>query len=108
MNNSGGISRWTKDATTNTPIKSLRAVLRNNNQSSAKLNMFMSTFMEEDEKNVLTGIQVIYDEVTGDINVIDNANIYNINGQLVRKNAKSLEGLPKGIYIVNGKKVAVK
>lgn len=34
--------------------------------------------------------------------------IYTINGQLIRKDATSLEGLPKGIYIVNGKKVAVK
>lgn len=34
--------------------------------------------------------------------------IYTINGQLIRKDATSLEGLPKGIYIVNGKKIAVK
>lgn len=34
--------------------------------------------------------------------------IYTINGQLIRKDATSLEGLSKGIYIVNGKKVAVK
>ena len=34
--------------------------------------------------------------------------IYNINGQLVRKDATSLQGLPKGIYIVNGRKVAIK
>lgn len=33
--------------------------------------------------------------------------IYNISGQLVRKNATSTEGLPKGIYIINGKKVAL-
>ena len=34
--------------------------------------------------------------------------IYTINGQLIRKDATSLEGLSKGIYIVNGKKIAVK
>lgn len=34
--------------------------------------------------------------------------IYNINGQLVRKNATSTEGLNKGLYIMNGKKVIVK
>lgn len=35
-------------------------------------------------------------------------NIYNINGQLVRKNATSTDGLSKGIYIMNGKKIIVK
>jgi len=31
--------------------------------------------------------------------------VYNLSGLKVRSNAASLEGLPKGIYIVNGKKV---
>ena len=35
---------------------------------------------------------------------VDN-NVYSINGQLVRRNADTLDNLPKGIYIVNGKKV---
>lgn len=35
-------------------------------------------------------------------------NVYNINGQLVRANSSSLEGLAKGIYIVGGKKMIVK
>lgn len=34
--------------------------------------------------------------------------VYTLGGQLVRRNAQSLEGLPQGIYIVNGKKVVVK
>ena len=33
--------------------------------------------------------------------------VYNVNGQLVRQNAKSLDGLAKGIYIIDGKKVVV-
>ena len=32
-------------------------------------------------------------------------NVYTIGGTLVRQNATSLDGLPDGIYIVNGKKV---
>ncbi|MBR4846535.1 MAG: hypothetical protein IKU98_08995, partial [Bacteroidaceae bacterium] len=36
------------------------------------------------------------------------ADIYSINGVLVRKNATSLEGLEKGMYIINHKKVVVK
>lgn len=35
-------------------------------------------------------------------------NIYNLNGQLVRSNSVSAEGLDKGIYIIGGKKVVVK
>ena len=31
--------------------------------------------------------------------------IYNLNGQKVKTNATSLDGLPNGLYIVNGKKV---
>ena len=37
-----------------------------------------------------------------------NGNIYNLNGQLVKENATSLDGLSKGIYIMNGKKFIVK
>lgn len=36
------------------------------------------------------------------------ANVYTVNGQLVRKNASTLVGLPKGIYIQGGKKIVVK
>ena len=35
-------------------------------------------------------------------------NVYNLNGQLVRRNAASLDGLAHGVYVVNGKKVVVK
>lgn len=35
-------------------------------------------------------------------------NIYTVGGQLVRRNTTSTDGLQKGIYIVNGKKVVVK
>jgi hypothetical protein len=35
-------------------------------------------------------------------------NIYNLNGQRVRTNATSTEGLGKGIYIINGKKSILK
>ncbi len=35
-------------------------------------------------------------------------NIYGIDGTLVRANAMSTEGLPKGIYVVNHKKIVIK
>ena len=34
--------------------------------------------------------------------------VYNMNGQVVRNSSASLEGLPKGVYIVNNKKYIVK
>ena len=34
--------------------------------------------------------------------------IYGMDGRLVRSNATTTEGLPKGMYIMNGKKVVVK
>ena len=34
--------------------------------------------------------------------------VYNIQGQKVRSNVTSFEGLPKGVYIINGRKVVIK
>lgn len=38
---------------------------------------------------------------------VNNNNVYSIDGRLVRENAASLSGLPKGIYIMNGKKLCI-
>ena len=61
-------------------------------------------------------IEGVVDQVNGDATAIEgieaeqqhNANIYNLNGQLVRQGATSTEGLPSGLYIVGCKKVVVK
>ena len=50
-----------------------------------------------------TGIQGIIDDLNA-----KESNIYNLNGQLVRANATSRDGLTKGVYIQNGKKFIVK
>ena len=34
--------------------------------------------------------------------------VYNINGQVVRTDSINLDGLPRGMYVVNGKKYFVK
>lgn len=41
-------------------------------------------------------------------NVLPTADVFNLNGQCIRHNAATLEGLPGGIYIWNGKKIVVK
>lgn len=37
-----------------------------------------------------------------------NGNVYSVSGQLVKANSTTTEGLPSGVYVVNGKKVVVK
>ncbi|MBO6217834.1 MAG: Ig-like domain-containing protein [Prevotella sp.] len=61
-----------------------------------------------DENTVIDGIEFIIDGVSENENSFDNTSVYGVNGQIIRKNSTSLEGLPKGIYIVNGKKYVVK
>lgn len=46
-------------------------------------------------------------DVKAEENVADN-NVYTLGGTLVRKGDGSLEGLPKGVYILNKKKIVVK
>lgn len=55
----------------------------------------------------------IIPETTGieDINSAteqNNGNVYSINGTMVRKAGESINGLAKGLYIINGKKVIIK
>lgn len=67
-------------------------------------------------KGIEYEINGVVDQVNGDVTAIEgieaaqqhDANIYNLNGQLVRQGATSTEGLPSGLYIVGGKKVVVK
>jgi len=110
MSKFGNLSQRTKDGTT--ALKSLRSILKSKTGQTAKLTMAQGVIYEVDQQPldepVVTPIEVIYDEATGDFTIINDDTIYNLNGQVVRKNATSLEGLPKGIYIVNGKKVSVK
>lgn len=66
-------------------------------------------------KNNTAGVnemRFIIDDTETNITEIDGEplsyDVYNLNGMLVRKNATDLNGLRKGIYIVNGKKYIVK
>jgi len=70
-----------------------------------------SIFDEEDDTT--TGISIIGGDGS-DLNGSNgtttefDGNIYNLQGQLVRKNVQNLNGLTKGVYIINGKKVVIK
>lgn len=81
----GAIAKGKKDTT----IKGLRAYfIINGNGSAAKINF------GDDET---TGIENIVTPTA-----INNQKVYNLNGQYV---GNDLKAMPKGIYIVNGKKV---
>ncbi len=87
--------------------KGFRAWVQQANQATSASEAKKVTFF-------INGVNATGYEVTGIEGIIaDNTlpevfNIYNVNGQLVRQNATSLEGLAKGIYIVAGKKYIIK
>lgn len=70
----------------------------------------------QNSKGIEYEINGVVEQVNGNATAIDgieaaqqhSANIYNLNGQLVRQGATSTEGLPSGLYIVGGKKLVVK
>lgn len=92
----------------NTTLKPFRAYLHNTSGAKAKKLKSMSVSRWDDlddESGTTTSIDELLEEsgiFTG------GANVYDLNGVLVRKNTHTLQGLPKGIYIVNGKKHVVK
>ena len=52
---------------------------------------------------VATGVE----NISAD-NASSSANVYSVDGRMVKGNATSLEGLQHGVYIMNGKKIVVK
>ncbi len=63
----------------------------------------INTFVMDFDEPICDGIDHVYDDAKA-----VNDNIYTLDGQLVRHNTTNTEGLPKGIYIMNGKKFIVK
>jgi hypothetical protein len=111
MNASGSLSRCTKDA--GIALKPYRAYINFSGiYSSAKtldtillgnpddqLNEGEATGMEESSiENVLLMNGIL----------TQSTNVYNMQGQIVRKNTTNLQNLPKGAYMVNGKKYIIK
>lgn len=83
------------------PIKGFRTYIATGGAAGAQALTFA---IDDEDFGDITGINGIgTDEETN-----SNATVYNLNGQVVRSGSSSLEGLPKGIYIINHKKVIVK
>ena len=67
------------------------------------------TLTSDDEKKASCSVTV-YDDIDGleDIaNLPEIFNVYDLNGQLIRSDVSTTTNLPKGIYIVNGRKMVV-
>ena len=64
----------------------------------------VSTFVIDFDK-AETGIEGIHAGKADDVN---NNNVYTLDGQLVRTEAQSIEGLNSGVYIWNGNKILIK
>ncbi len=74
--------------------------------SNARLITSISSFDEDNNDEETTGIEVLLSEMG--YNVMKSSDkIYNLNGQMVGQGA-DINNLPKGVYIVNGKKQIVK
>src|SRR5574344_1368569 len=80
-------------------ITGLRAYLKPGTTSAAKV----TGLSFDDDNSSVTAIEDVTTDVT-----VNNGNIYNLSGQLVKTGATNLDGLDKGIYILNGKKYVVK
>ena len=89
-------------------IKGTRAWLRSLNPevaSSRVLSVDFGGFIDEDDENTTGIINVkLQDDFTANSSS-SNGNVYNLKGQKVSNG--SLEGLAKGVYIINGKKMVV-
>lgn len=94
------IYQWCYYGTLTTPPAS---IIFNNNGSAQTDDLTFVNGAYYDIKGKTTGIstpQTVKPAVS--------SNIYSLDGRIVRRNASSLDGLSKGIYVYQGKKVVVK
>ena len=98
MGNNGVLTKLKNSVT----AKPFRAYIRCLNAANAKPLTTMSFSEPEGETTSI-------EELLQDNGIIlESSDVYGVNGVKVRSNTHSLEGLSKGIYVVNGKKYVVK
>lgn len=109
-NNVGGTAGVWYYRTVATASKGFRGWLQQYQSESGNTGAKKLTYMLEGVEEELGGGTTSIDNlVDGDmVGKKLSGNIYNLNGQLVRTNTTSLEGLAKGVYVVGGKKMIVK
>lgn len=105
VTNKGVLSRIPKDEMNIKPYRSYIYFNRVNTGAKAISLQSMNVNGFENDEDHTTGIENLLFE-SGILT--HSADVYSIDGQLVRSKALNFNGLPKGVYIVNGKKYVKK
>ena len=105
VTNNGVLSRIPKDGMNIKPYRSYIYFNRQTVGAKAILLQDMNVNGFENDEDHTTGIENLLFE-SGILT--HSADVYSIDGKLVRSKALNFNGLPKGVYIVNGKKYVKK
>lgn len=105
VTNKGVLSRIPNDGMKIKPYRSYIYFNRKTAGAKAILLQDMNVNGFENDEDNTTGIENLLFE-SGILT--HSADVYSIDGQLVRSKVNNLNGLPKGVYIVNGKKYVKK
>ena len=105
VTNKGVLSRIPKDEMNIKPYRSYIYFNRKTTGAKAISLQSMNVNGFENDEDHTTGIENLLFE-SGILT--HSADVYSIDGQLVRSKALNFNGLPKGVYIVNGKKYVKK
>jgi len=102
--NNGGFTRVTATGTNVSPFQAYIR-FKGTAADASKRRIQSISIGVMDGNNTVTDIE----DVLLDAGVVGaKTNVYNMQGQMVRQNTDDLTGLPKGVYIVNGKKYLVR
>ena len=95
---------------TNESFVSNRDIIDIHYTGNGYINLSNVLFVDSEENDVSLG-RTSFSDTTAikEINsTVKPADVYSVTGKLVKKGAISFEGLPAGIYIVNGQKIIIK
>lgn len=95
---------------TNESFVSNRDIIDLHYTGNGYINLSNVLFVDSEENEVSFGGTSFSDTtaIKEIISTVKPADVYSVTGKLVKKGAISIEGLPAGIYIVNGQKIIIK
>lgn len=95
---------------TNESFVSNRDIIDLHYTGNGYINLSNVLFVDSEENEVSFGGTSFSDTtaIKEIISTVKPADVYSVTGKLVKKGAISFEGLPAGIYIVNGQKIIIK
>lgn len=105
MSSTGSLTRLTTADASKRTVKPYRAFINYYGSEevakSKQLGVKWETFDEESASETTAIEEMLFEQGI----LTKNADVYSVNGQKVRTNADCLNGLSKGVYLINGKKV---